>query len=216
MMEVRKSEIYRYLGYSKRKKIEITPEIDSLIDECIADLEKVITPATVYKRLPLAWLDEKTIEVGDMQVASTSLAKNLQGCHEVFLFGATIGIGVDRMIKRAELSKMAKAAIYQATGAEMVECVCDELNEQLRQDVAQEGLYLKPRFSPGYGGTPLSLQRDFERILHMSAIGISLTETCLMVPSKSVTAFIGITDQKTKSVSGCAACDQQDCPSRKE
>ena len=111
---------------------------------------------------------------------------------------------------------MAKAAIYQATGAEMVECVCDELNEQLRQDVAQEGLYLKPRFSPGYGGTPLSLQRDFERILHMSAIGISLTETCLMVPSKSVTAFIGITDQKTKSVSGCAACDQQDCPSRKE
>lgn len=216
MMEVRKSEIYRYLGYSKRKKIEITPEIDHLIDECIADLKKVITPATVYKRLPLAWLDEKTIEVGGMQVASTSLAKNLQGCHEVFLFGATIGIGVDRMIKRAELSKMAKAAIYQATGAEMVERVCDELNEQLRQDVAQEGLYLKPRFSPGYGGTPLSLQRDFERILHMSTIGISLTETCLMVPSKSVTAFIGITDQKTKSVSGCAACDQQDCPSRKE
>lgn len=216
MINVRKHEIYRYLGYSKRKQVEPTEEIDALIDECIQDLQKVITPQSVYKRLKLNWLDHETIEVGGMQVTSKSLAKNLAGCQEVFLFGATIGIGVDRLIKRAELTKMAKAAIYQATGAEMVECVCDELNEKLRQEVSQEGLFLKPRFSPGYGGTPLTLQRDFERILKMSSIGITLTDTCLMVPSKSVTAFIGITDKKTKSLSGCAACDQQDCPSRKE
>ena len=43
MINVRKHEIYRYLGYSKRKQVEPTEEIDALIDECIQDLQKVIT-----------------------------------------------------------------------------------------------------------------------------------------------------------------------------
>ena len=63
----------------------------------------------------------------------------------------------------------------------------------LRAGFRKEGLALRPRFSPGYGDLPLEFQRDFFRILRpQRRIGVTLTDACLMVPSKSVTALVGI------------------------
>lgn len=213
MKPVRKSEILRYLGY--KKDMEINEHTDALIDECIEDLKKVIHPQYVYKRFPIQ-REGNTLLIEGMTINSKALSKNLENCDEVFLFAATIGIQVDQMIRRVEITNMTKAAIYQATGAEMVECVCDALNEKLEVEVKAEGLYVKPRFSPGYGDTSLTLQNDFNRLLKMNEIGIHLTETLLMVPSKSVTAFVGITSHPQKKVSSCSLCDQLDCPSRRE
>lgn len=213
MKPIRKSEVLRYLGY--KKHIDISAETDQLVDECIEDLKKVIQPSMTYQRFPLIRHDG-ILDISGMEISSQSLSKNLENCEEVYLFAATAGIGIDRMIKRAELTNMAKAAIYQAAGAEIVECICDELNEKLAAKVKKEGYFLKPRFSPGYGDTTLELQKDFERLLHMSEIGIHLNASLLMVPSKSVTAFIGITKQKQKRQSGCASCDRLDCPARRE
>lgn len=214
MREIKKSEVMRYLGYRKQK-MTMNEETDALIDQCIEDIKKVTTPHTVYKRLPIVRHDG-LLDISGMCIRSKDLSRNLKGCNEVFLFAATAGLGIDRLIRKSELTAMSKAAIYQAAGAEAVECICDNLNDQLRAQVKAEGLNLKPRFSPGYGDTSLRLQKDFERLLHMSEIGIHLTDTLLMIPSKSVTAFVGITKGKTKKTSSCAACDLQDCPARRD
>jgi hypothetical protein len=213
MYPIRKSEVLRYLGY--RKSMVISEETDALVDECIADLKKVIQPSSTFARFPITRHDG-ILDIEGMIIDSESLSRNLKDCDEVYLFAATAGIGIDRMIKRAELTNVAKAAIYQATGAEIVECICDELNDRLKERVAKEGLRLKPRFSPGYGDTSLELQKDFERLLHMSEIGIHLNESLLMVPSKSVTAFIGITKSQAKEKTGCAACTATNCTIRRE
>lgn len=214
MKEMRKSEVLRYLGYRKQK-MEMNEETDAVVDECIELVKKATQPATIYKRLPIR-REGNILDIAGMIIDSKDLSRNLKGCDEVFLFAATAGIGIDRLIRKTELTAMSKAAIIQAAGAEAVECICDDLNEQLEKIVRKEGLYLKPRFSPGYGDTTLELQKDFERLLHMSEIGIHLNQSLLMVPSKSVTAFVGITSSKQKHLSGCAACDQLDCPARRE
>ena len=53
-------------------------------------------------------------------------------------------------------------------------------------------------------------QQDFAQILRMQKeIGVSLTESLLMIPTKSVTAIIGITGEKQKCVlQGCEECEQ--------
>ena len=96
----------------------------------------------------------------------------------------------------------------QATAAAMTETWCDRINERIRLEAEQEGLYTRPRFSPGYGDLPLDLQREISAILNMSKeIGVSLTDTMLMTPSKSVTALIGISDTPGKCApAGCAGC----------
>ena len=108
------------------------------------------------------------------------------------MFAATVGLGIDQLIKRSEVTSIMDAAIYQAAGAEMVEAFADSEMNKLRAQEAEKGFRLRPRYSPGYGDLPLALQTDFARILDMQKwCGISLTDTLLMVPSKSITAFIG-------------------------
>lgn len=214
MIEVNREEALRYLGYRRSIKGDLTPVYQSL-DQCIQELQKVVQPKHLLKRFSLE-VKDNTIKVNDMVIHSRDLAKNLSGCHAVYLFAGTIGIGVDRLIKRAEVTRMSDAVIYQAVGAAMIEAYCDDVNEQLRKEVQSHGEYLKPRFSPGYGDVALHHQKDFMRLLKMDKIGITLMESLLMVPSKSVTAFIGVTHKvQPRHVKDCKNCPVQ-CEFRRE
>ena len=233
---VPRKEAYRYLGYRG-----ITPDaaVSECLERCVEQLQKECHPRAAWERYPLRL--EKTAEesglsetpdgtgrgqaakdakemdgcrivAGDLRFTSNDLGRNLDGCTIVVLMAATIGPGVDYLIRRAEARSMAEAAVFQAAGAAMVEAWCDTVNQRIVEALREEGLFARPRFSPGYGDAPLALQRDFSRLLAMPATcGISLTDTLLMVPSKSVTAFIGFSEQnKECTIAGCDACGKRE------
>lgn len=206
MIEPEYREIYRYLGY---RGISPDEETDRRIRKCVADLNRVITPKNVYESFPLE-TGNGCVRFAGLEVRSSDLIRNLKDSTRITMLAVTIGHGVDKLIRRAEVSDMLDAAIFQAAGAAMVESYIDTVNEQIRQEAKAEGYSLRPRFSPGYGDLPLSMQTDFERILKMSRnCGIALTDTYLMVPSKSVTALIGMTlsTEDACSVTGCETCN---------
>ena len=91
------------------------------------------------------------------------------------------------------------------------------MNEEIRREAAERGLFLRPRFSPGYGDFSLEHQREFFRILEVQKkIGVTLTESLLMMPSKSVTAVIGLSEENTHCMlQGCEACGKRDCSFRR-
>ncbi len=150
------------------------------------------------------------LQIAGMKIRSTSLSVNLRGCDSVYLMAATLGIGPDRLIARASVNRMSRAVIYQAAAAAMIEAWSDEVNSRIIQEAAKEGLFCRPRFSPGYGDFSLSYQSDFARILRIQKeIGVSLTESMLMMPSKSVTAVIGLSRRDEKCVlHGCEVCSK--------
>ena len=86
------------------------------------------------------------------------------------------------------------SSICQATGAMYIETFIDNLNAHIKEEANNEGLTTMPRYSPGYGDVPLSIQKDFFRLLNCKRIGLSLMDSLIMAPEKSVTAFIGIKD----------------------
>lgn len=71
------------------------------------------------------------------------------------------------------------------------------------------------RFSPGYCGWSLTEQRDLFRLLGKHSCGISLSDTCLMYPLKSISGVIGIGDTVTERKYGCAICNLETCYKRK-
>ena len=72
------------------------------------------------------------------------------------------------------------------TAAAMMEAYCNEVCESLSKEYRERGLFLHPRFSPGYGDFPLSCQPGILDALEAGKrIGIKLTEGFLMLPSKS-------------------------------
>lgn len=106
---------------------------------------------------------------------------------------------------------MSRAVILQAASAAMIEEYCDQVCEGLKKEYEEKGLYLRPRFSPGYGDFSLSCQSAVLDALDAGKhLGIKLTDSFLMMPSKSVTAVIGVSQKPHRcDVKGCEACGKQ-------
>lgn len=209
------SETLRYLGFGKAAPDEATKE---LIGECLAELESQITPRSVYRRFPLRFLDENTIEAAGLQVKSSALSKNLRGSVELIYFAATLGTQADRLLHRYGKLQISKAAVFQAAASSYLEDYCNTELAALAKKLEAEGLFMRPRFSPGYGDFPLEHQAGILQILDATRrLGISLTEDNFMLPEKSVTALIGLSRENSRcNAAGCELCDRADCAYRRD
>ncbi len=189
-MNINRKEIYRYLGYKGQTPDEKTQkEIDSVIQE----VEDLSDPRCSIKYETLTLDVENFIcRIGTMEIKSRDLSKNLEGCSKVCLLCATIGMEIDRMIRKYEIIKMSRAAIFQAVSAAYVEAYVNDLNDMINEKAESEGYITKTRYSPGYGDFSLEHQGEFLRLVDANRkAGITLTDGNLMIPSKSVTAVIG-------------------------
>ena len=122
----------------------------------------------------------------------TWMRTRLKGVDVVFLCG-TIGSEFDAWQRRLSVTSAADALLSQQIGLKAVEKVMDGLEEKAKAEVEVEGRKLLPRKSPGYGDLPLELSREIiNRLDATRKIGVSITDSNLLVPSKSVTAICEI------------------------
>lgn len=188
--EFDRGEILRYAGCRKHSE-----QIDTLIDECVSECRSVLTYSVCFCEVAVD-IAEPSIGEIDMSfthVKSTALTKNLTGCKAAVIFAATVGTPLDRLITKYSKLSPAKAVIMQAIGAERIESLCDVFCDELSKEVRSRSLEIRPRFSPGYGDLPLEMQRDIFRLLDpVRRIGLTLGETLLMSPTKSVSAIVGL------------------------
>ena len=139
------------------------------------------------------------------------MEKNLSGCDKVILFAATAGLHIDRFIAKYARISASRSLMFHSIGAERVEALCDAFCAELEN--------ARPRFSPGYGDLPLSLQPGILRALDATRqAGVYLTDSLLMNPSKTVTAIVGLSHQpQGAKIRGCASCSLRDtCTIRKD
>ncbi len=203
-IKVNKNEIIRYAKGADEGVI------DELLSECLPKL----TYKVCYMRFP-AGREGDILDLGFMKTDSKSLLKNLDGCDELVLFGATIGIEFDRLMQRYTRLSPAKAYILQGIGAERIESLCDAFCDEIENGLKKDGKYIHPRFSAGYGDFPLDAQKGIFSVLDASRkIGLTLTDSLIMSPSKSVTAIVGISDTPHCEGHKCASCDKKDCEYR--
>lgn len=214
-LSIRKNEIFRYLGY---KRGEHDAETEQLVDEITEALTAAVKPKSLYKEFSLEIADGVITIGGGMSVRSKGLLANLGGCDSVLLFAATLGAEADALVRRLEVTSMARAAVAQAVCTELIEAYCNEIIGGIKAAQAERGYYLKPRFSAGYGDFDLSHQRDFFRLLEISKrLGVCLNEQLLMTPTKSVTAVIGLTKNNDEcNINKCRSCNKKDCDFRNE
>lgn len=214
MIAFERSEVLRYLGYRGAQPDEM---VEQNLDHCIAELQSAAAPKSVFQAFELSHLAEGTMKTGGVLIRSKNLARTLKGCTSVYLMAATLGVAVDRLITRASAVRMSDAVLYQAAAAAMIEAYCDEVNDTLREEAERVGLYCRPRFSPGYGDFRIEHQRDISRLLDTPRkIGLTVTESCLLVPIKSVTAVIGLSNSPQPCHrKGCEECSKQDCAFRR-
>ena len=185
--DIDRREILRYT-HTK----EETPEIAALLDSCLQEAMPFVQYRVCWAEYPVVFRDAE-LDLGFSVTQSAALRRNLKDCSRLILFAATAGYGIDRLIQRYSGRTNARALLLQAIGNERVESLCDAFNQEIREQALRAGCTTVPRFSPGYGDFPIEIQRDIIRVLDCSrTVGITLNDSLLMRPSKSVTAVIGI------------------------
>ena len=189
------NEILRYLGY---KDSGVTESIQKLLDRCEKETLQVIAPKFVYQRFPIAVSEDGIhVEGTTLVLRGEAIREHLKNCQEVFLVGATAGMALDRWIRRYMISEPDAGVVLDSCGIQAVEQIADLAEKEMEAMVEVEGLHLTWRFSPGYGDLPLETQRELVDVLDLPRkIGVTLSESFLMMPSKSVTAILGIQDTK--------------------
>ncbi|MBR6742593.1 MAG: hypothetical protein IKM09_04020 [Clostridia bacterium] len=166
---VSKEEMLRYA-----RSPHPTKEVEELLESALDEALPHFTYSVVY---------------GDVSEAGEKLKDAFKNGGVVFV--ASVGAGIDRLVRRYSQADTARALMLQAIGAERIEALCDAFCADMEKEYAERGVRLKKRVSPGYKGYPLELQRDIFKALDCArTIGVSLTDSLLMVPSKSVSAVL--------------------------
>lgn len=210
-IKIDKKEVLRYLGYGKANADQMVLDKIGAITKKMAD---GLSLKACYEKYPIIMMDE-SLCFGRIKTDSCDLKKNLSGCSDVIVFTATIGIDADRFIGKNSILSPSDAVISQAVGTAFIEKWCDILCDRFLE--MENGRCLRPRFSPGYGDFSLDVQKQIISMLDAQRkIGVTLTESLLMVPSKSVSAIVGVgEDSPEHQKGGCANCKNKDCQYRR-
>ncbi len=173
------------LRYAKCR--EADESVLALMRSCIDEIKDKLTYKVCYTELPFSVCDGM-LDLTFTKINSSVLQKALSGCEQYVLFAATIGLELDRLLAKYGKISPAKALLFQAIGAERIESLCDMFCDALQCGKQPKAM----RVSPGYGDLPLDMQKDIFAVLDCPRkIGLTLNDSMLMTPTKSVTAFIG-------------------------
>ena len=158
------------------------------MERTLADVKNAVRCKCCYLTVDIVSISDDCVDLGLLKLQSRDLARRLSGSKRAVVFAATLGAGIDRLIAKSAVLRPAEAYITDAIGLFAIEDWCDEI-ERL---ICPEGEHTD-RYSPGYGDLSISVQKQIIQLLSApTKIGLALSESLLMIPSKSVTAIFGI------------------------
>ena len=206
-----KLEVLRYLGHNGQ---EIDSDLNLRINECIKETKKEIDTKYIYEIYDIKNdLDLNTIEFKNTNLIlkSKDVSELLKDCDKCVLMCATLGFNIEKNIRRYSYNDLTKGIIVDACATTSIEEICDLIQDNILQQRSKEGKSLTMRYSPGYGDLDISANKDILQVLDAhKRIGVTVTNTGIMIPRKSVVALIGITNKKIAKVKRtCENCSNR-------
>jgi hypothetical protein len=193
--------------------------ITSLVNDYIENYHDLLSPAysNVIRDIISVDGDKVTIE-GPVTFKSRVIARLLRRCDKVAVFALTIGGYLEEMVAHlAEEGLVLQATVLDAIGSGAAEQLAVFVEELAKTKASEKGLVISRRFSPGYCDWDVSQQEMVFATLGGDTAGISLTDSLLMMPRKSVSGIIGIgrPGNNIENYNPCDSCRKRDCPGRR-
>ena len=223
-----RAEALGYLGYAGQQVDEaLTARFDALADAC----EQSTVPAYAWAAFSIdaarthwdntAAQSQVALLGCSLVLTGRDIARHLRGARAVALLACTLGLANERELQRRAALSAVDGVMYGAAGSALVEACANAAESAVVAAAADAGLHTNWRFSPGYGDLPLTLQPQFLRALDATRrLGLTATPTCLLVPTKSVTAVVGLFDRPQDGVdvrTTCGTCQlRKTCNLRKQ
>jgi hypothetical protein len=186
--------IYKRLGF-KKGVTKLNPAEEDKLAATIDEASSIVHLKGAACMIDLVRIDRSGVELeGRTSFRSSALAGMLSGCEQVLLMGATAGQAIMEEISSAtQAENLTRAVILDAVASEMTDSGLDWIVDYMNQDLMRKAKRItKARFSAGYGDFFLENQKTIHALLRLDKIGVIITEGCILMPEKSVTAVAGI------------------------
>lgn len=217
---IRRDEVLRYLGHAGQT---VDHELLDRIERTVARCEAELAPRWVWATYGLrsrADAGGPAYEVlgTSLVLGGASMRAYLDGAQSVALLACTLGPRCDGELRALGVRDPLGQLVYDAACTDLVELGADAAEDEVRDFGARRCLVCGMRYSPGYGDFPLTVQPLFLEVLQAPRLlGLHATPDCLLVPTKSVTAVVGMYPRETpgdrptgsehgRGLLGCEAC----------
>ncbi|WDV46546.1 methionine synthase [Clostridiaceae bacterium M8S5] len=203
------NEVLRYLRY---KSSDIDKYTMDMITECIKEVKSISSGNYIYKLFDIDIEYNIYLYECDTEIVSENLKQHLSNCDKCAIIGATLGIDIDNKIRYYSKTNLTKAIIFDACATTAIESLADFVSSSIEDMVSKKNYKTTSRFSPGYGDLSLDYQSKILRVIEGNTIGLTCNDNNILIPRKSITAFIGIGKKILKKSTSCNNCNlSKDC-----
>jgi hypothetical protein len=209
-LAVEKQEIYRTLGYDGACE----GELDVLVHEVLGDIGRICKARYMYALLPGKVQDSVSVSIqGVVFRTGRKITSYLDEADHFCAFVTTAGKEYDAYKDDLRVrGDFVREYIADAIGSVIAEACVAKISEELTcENIPQTYPY-----SPGYCGWNLTEQRKLFSLFPDSPCGIQLTDSCLMMPIKSISGIMATGSNIRRQDYGCVLCEIKNCYKRKK
>lgn len=154
----------------------------------------------------------KTVKVSSYEFNVGKIVFNeLKPSGRIMVFACTAGKPLCDYIKQEYKRDILTGFLIESLANVVVETAMDRIQEVMREEYGKQHLLVSNRYSPGYCNWSVAGQHNLFKILPDNFCGISLTESALMQPIKSISGFIGVGENIKYNDYKCRLCTQKQC-----
>ena len=202
-LKITPADIYEQMGYHGTTPDEATQQETLIIIDKVSTMLRPQFCFQVVSQLP-------PFKIGRI------IGRQLQGSEAYALFIATCGREYETLQQQlTREGDMVRVFIADALGSVIAEKCADRMEDMLQESIDKLGWHHTNRFSPGYCGWHVSQQQLLFAQFGGQTCGVSLNDSSLMTPIKSVSGLIGIGQHVRRLEYTCGLCDFQQCYKRK-
>ncbi|MEJ2682795.1 MAG: vitamin B12 dependent-methionine synthase activation domain-containing protein [Candidatus Sulfobium sp.] len=210
--------ISRLLGYGRPR--DLSRRMLRAIERSLEKSQHLIRPRVLYTEKKIRSVGNGALVLEkNVVIRSRKLSRVCGKCDRAAIFVATIGKGIDSLIRKlTEQKRVAEAYIVDAIGSTAAERTVDAFQRKYNAVKTERGERTTLRFSPGYCDWRVEEQKKLFNVVDNSLIGVELSESYLMTPRKSVSGIFGIGRPEEIGhvpTNPCVMCSMRNCIARR-
>jgi hypothetical protein len=160
--------------------------MEPMYEEMLAVAQQLAQPLVLRETFPASQLP--------------TLAVHLPGAEKIVLGISTLGHKIEDHVGALFADEPGKAVILDEIANAWVGGLARQLHLTVRAEAREQGLHAGPAFRPGIGHWPVALQADVVRALDAAQAGITLMESMMMSPEKSISSIIALGHRLGRSI----------------
>jgi hypothetical protein len=216
-LRVDRDEVLRFQGYKKDVDVPDAAVL-ALFEEALALGESLIEPRVVYRAMAVTGQGPDLIEAGGERLHIPEIGRLWGPLEEIGAGICTVGEALERHVREIwEERELPLALMLDSVGSAAVESLAEYANDLLCQAAIPAGVKVTNRISPGYAGWDTAEQIALFALCPGGPIGVTLNESCVMTPGKSISFLVGVGPEVRVDhyFTQCRRCWMRECAYRR-